>query len=120
MMQRNKNEVIGNMDTLITIQRVTETEDAFGAKTETWADVATVWAALDYASTKSDEELNGGLNIATTAVEFTIRFDASLLLTQKDRIKYTNQFEVDEIFDIQIIKAPDRNGRLVITALTAF
>lgn len=119
-MERNKKEVIGKMDRMITIQRVTETADAFGSKTETWADIATVWAAIDYPSTKSDEEINGGLNISTTMIEFTIRFDPSMLLTQKDRIEYTNQFSIDEIYDIQIIKAPDRRGRLVISALATF
>lgn len=120
MSQRNKNEVIGGMDSIITIQRLTETEDEFGAKSIVWNNVQDVWAQIDYPSTKSDEEINGGLNIAITAVEFIIRFDLSLMLTQKDRIKYNNQFNIDEIFDIQVIKAPDRNGRLVISGIAAF
>jgi SPP1 family predicted phage head-tail adaptor len=36
----------GKMDQRITLQRVTRTQDSIGGTTETWSDLATIWARV--------------------------------------------------------------------------
>lgn len=85
----NKGEKIGKLDRIITVQRVSESADGYGTPVETWTTVKQVWAGVKYPSTKTDENAEL-LNVASTNVEFTIRYDSTLALTEKDRIVYNS------------------------------
>lgn len=111
----NKGEKIGTLDRVITIQVVSEDVDAYGTEVETWSDVKQVWAAISYPETHTGEDVDAGLNIAATRVNFTIRNDSGLSLNQKNRIVYNSL-----VHDIIGIKELDRGGYLGIMANRQF
>lgn len=107
----NKGEKIGAMDRAITIQVVSEAVNEYAEQEETWSDVKQVFAAISYPDTHTGEDVDTGLNIAHTRVNFTIRADSTLSLNEKNRIMYDGK-----VHDIVGIKELDRGAYLGIMA----
>lgn len=105
---RNKGEKIGQMDTLITIERLTLIENAYAERVPQWEAHTTAWAEVQHQSARKDEEINEGLNLATSPVNFIIR---TTDVTVKDRILHDGKY-----FDIINVANIGRNDRLLITA----
>jgi SPP1 family predicted phage head-tail adaptor len=99
----------GKMDRRITLQSRTVTPNVYSEPIETWEDVCTVWAAVDYPKTGSDEMTEKGLNIARQRVEFTIRYRLNVGFVE--RIIYNS-----ETYDIERIAEVGRSQYLKITA----
>lgn len=98
----------GQLDRRITIQSRTTAANAYNEPVETWSDVATVWAKIDYPVTASDEATIQGLNLATTRVEFTIRHRADVNFIT--RVLYNS-----EVFDVERISEIGRKSYLKLT-----
>lgn len=98
----------GKMDRRITLQTRTVAANAYNEPIETWATLATVWAALEYPITGSDEETADKLNIARQRVHFTIRYrdDTGYV----ERVLYNS-----EVYDIERIAEIGRNQYLKLT-----
>lgn len=107
--QQDKNERIGKLSEVITIQSATSEKDAAGGETTIWADLKTIWANVDYSQTGSDEKEESKRLTAFTTVTFTIRYDAELL-DKKNRINYQSN-----LYDITAITELGRNQYLVIS-----
>lgn len=87
----------GAMDRVITIERVTITQDGFGATQEAWAPVITVHAQLIQATAKEFIRAFGAASVATCI--FRIRYVAGLTLA--DRVTYEGQhYRIKEIGEI--------------------
>jgi SPP1 family predicted phage head-tail adaptor len=99
---------IGRRDRRITIQRFTETRNAFNEIEKAWADLHTVWAHVRTQSGK--EALSAEQPTASSVVVFNIRHKA---LTAKDRIVYNNQ-----TYDIQSLNELGRRKELEIITQT--
>lgn len=85
------------MDRRVTIQQVTEASDGQGGQTETWADVATVWASIN---PMSDYEKFQAQQLQTnTTHKLTIRYRTGL--TTKHRVLFGTR-----IFNIKGIVNP--------------
>jgi SPP1 family predicted phage head-tail adaptor len=98
----NKNEHIGQMRERVTLQGVTETQSSTGYPTETWSDIATRWAGVEFKEAYSKEEEMAGQNTAITNAVFRLRYDSTI--TQKNRVRYEGND-----YDIQsIVPAPDK------------
>jgi len=107
MKKNNKGEMIGRMDREVTIQRLSLTPTAYGDNTQTWATLATVWAAVNYPVTHSGEAITDGLNISAQRVEFTVRAQFDSAPTVKDRVLYGSS-----VYDIVSISELGRNDYL--------
>lgn len=90
----------GRLDQRVTIERATITQDDWGQVTETWAPLATVWAAV--------EPLNGREFIAAASVQSEV--------TTRMRLRYRNDLASTDrithegtVYDIQAIINP-RSG----------
>lgn len=105
----NKGEKIGKMDRLATIQRLSTTENAFAERVETWSDLLSVWAEVEFPATRQEEAITDGLNLTKSPVNFLIR---KTDVTVKDRIVYDQN-----TYDIINISEVGRNDRLKITAI---
>lgn len=98
----NKSERIGKLRERITLQVVTETQSSSGHAAQSWATLATVWAAIDYRASGSDEREMAGRKVAEQMVRFTIRYRADV--TEKTRISYNSQ-----VYDITFVGVtPDK------------
>lgn len=95
----------GTLDRSIIIQRATETRDAFGVVTTTWATLATMRAALVQASTA--EFLQGAGLQGEAAVIFRTRYLEGV--TVRDRVLYG-----DVAHDIKEVKEIGRRKGLEI------
>lgn len=62
---------IGKLDTRITIQRRATMTDAWGQPTETWADVALVWANVRHLN--GIESIKAGADVSVVRSSFRIR-----------------------------------------------
>lgn len=62
----------GDLDRRITIERATTTTDDFGADTQTWAPLATVWAS--YKPISDSERMRAAEVGATITARFQIRW----------------------------------------------
>lgn len=98
----NKGERIGAKDQQIIIQAVTETRTTSGQVTQSWAEYATVWAAVKYSLTHSDEQVRADRQTAYQLVQFTTAYDPNI--TEKHRVSYNGV--IYEITGISI--TPDR------------
>lgn len=98
----------GQLDRRITLQTRTTAADAFNAPVETWSNLATVWAKIEYPSTGNDEETKSGLNIARRRVEFTIRHRTDIGFVE--RVTYNSG-----TYDIERIAELGRNDFLKLT-----
>lgn len=63
---------IGNLDRRVTFRQVTEVQSSSGAITETYSDVATVWAAINMK--KGTERMMANRETAVDKTHFTIRY----------------------------------------------
>lgn len=95
----------GTMREQITIQRKSVTADRTGGRAETWATLATCWAAVR--SKPSGEKMEDGRMNARTINAFTIYHDAAPAVTEIDRILWNG-----EIWNIRGIY---RSGTSVLT-----
>lgn len=99
----------GKLDRRITLQSRTVAANAHNEPIETWSTLATVWAAIEYPITGSDEMTQQGLNVATTRANFTIRHRSDVGFV--NRIQYNS-----EAWDIERIAEDGRKSYLIITA----
>ena len=76
--------MIGKMDQRVVIQRATATPDGIGGSTVTWANIASVWAAVTPFPMKVKEEMIEGRMTATQPLH--MRIYARRDLTEKDRV----------------------------------
>lgn len=98
----------GQLDRRITLQTRTTAPDAYNAPVETWTDLATVWAKVDYPVTGADEETAEHLNITRRRVEFTIRHRTDVGFVA--RVTYNSG-----TYDIERIAELGRNDFLKLT-----
>jgi len=110
-MERKKKESIGRLNQQIVIQRATVTENAYSDKVQTWADLLTVWAGVEYPMTKAGEEYEDVVNVATRSITFEIR---PTDITVKDRISFDSKY-----FDINDIEKDFLNARWKINATSS-
>jgi SPP1 family predicted phage head-tail adaptor len=87
---------IGSLDKRITIQSLTTARSATGAEVPTWADWRTVWAAVEYPKTGSDETILTDQEQAIRRAKFTIRYTGHV--QEKWRIVYES-----DTYDITVI-----------------
>src|SRR5574343_1217799 len=92
---------VGKLDRRITLQTRTVAANEYNDPIETWTDLATVWAMVEYPKTHSEEVYMDNVNIAVTATEFTIRYRDDYGFVE--RISYN-----DELYDIERIYDLDR------------
>lgn len=85
----NRNEKAGRLDRRIVVQRATTAADAHGTPIETWADLVSTWAAVEYIQTGTGEEYRDAVHLSTNTVVFTIRHRPGILVT--DRIVYAGE-----------------------------
>ena len=76
--------MIGKLDQIITLERKTRTATGTGGFTETWAEIASVWANVRAKAGR--ESLDEGRTNATFISLFTIYNTSSLSLSEVDRI----------------------------------
>jgi len=82
----------------VIIQQNQPTINAFGEETEQWADIATVWAAVE--PIKGREFFAAQKENAETTVRITIRYRTSI--TADMRILYGNKnYEINAIIDVE-------------------
>lgn len=98
----NKQERIGRLNTLVTIQSYTETVNAFGERAETWTTLATVWANVDDRLSQSSEAAESGQETIRQRVDFTIRNLSTV--NERNRVSAGNK-----IYDIESIMTSDDN-----------
>lgn len=85
-----KSPRIGQLDRRIEIQEPTEARTATGGVETTWAAVARCWAGVSYPLTGNREAVEGDQSVATTRVQFTIRYRDGL--DKKMRILYSGEY----------------------------
>jgi len=61
----------GTLNSRVTIQQRAATQDALGQPTQTWSDVATVWANIKH--TSGIEQIKSGAETSTVKVSIQIR-----------------------------------------------
>ncbi len=88
---------IGHLDRRIVLQSPESTRSNTGQEVLEWNDVATVWAAVDYARTGSREQVEGDQLVASNSVVFIIRYRTGL--NEKMRLLYQS-----EPYNITIIR----------------
>ena len=98
----------GKLDRRITLQQQSTAKNAYGGTDKTWSTLATVWAAIEYAKTGSDEVVDSGLNLATTRTVFTIRYRDDVGFVE--RVLYKS-----EIYDVERIAEVGREDFLQLT-----
>jgi len=91
----------GSLNKRITIQYSTRVSDSLGGFTLTWADVATVWAALWPVS--ANETVQSNQQVMTISHRIRIRYRS--ILRPSWRIKYGNRY----FAIISIINPEERN-----------
>lgn len=98
---------IGVRDRRIVIQELTNAPDEYNQPIPTWSTFATVWASIDDKSGK--ESYQADQLTATRNTVFNIRYLSGLRETM--RILYNNRY-----YNIELIKSPDRDRSLEVTA----
>ena len=83
---RKKGINIGELNRRILIQQETATRGTSGQEVLTWANLADVWAKVDYPTTGSGEDIDGNQVIVTTRADFIIRYRDGI--DEKMRIVY--------------------------------
>ena len=71
------------LDRIITIQQLTVVRDRFGGETETWTDLADVWASFRPQTTRERFENESNITQATTTAAFRIRWRDGLDATMR-------------------------------------
>ena len=83
-MKYNKNEVTGKMRDRIILQNVNRSRSLTGFASESWVDVATIWAFAESKLPGSNETIIEGKNTAKNICDFTIRYISSI--TEQSRV----------------------------------
>ena len=100
----------GRLDRRIVIQRATTSADAFNQPLETFAALATVWAAAVPVS--DGERMKAGQTLAGKMTRFTIRYSSEVAdVDPRDRIVFDGR-----TYDIAGVKELGRREGLEITA----
>lgn len=87
-LRRNKFPHIGAMDRRITLQAATQVQNAIsGEVNHTFADIDTVWAAVDYPSGGGDEKVMANRYQSVERITFTFRYVAAMT-TKINRVVY--------------------------------
>lgn len=98
----------GLLSTRITIQRVTETRDAMGGVAETWANLATRWAAIE--SISGGEADPAGRPQAEATTRIRLRYGSDLAsLSPKDRVSFGSR-----LFDILLAQNQNESNRMIV------
>lgn len=99
----------GSLDRRLTIERATETRDAFNEPVLTWAPLATVWAG--YTPVSDGERFRAGERAADISARFVIRHSSQVAgLSPKDRAVFEGA-----AYDILNVKEVGRRVGLEIT-----
>lgn len=100
----------GPLDRRITIERYTETRDAFNNPVQTWATLTTVWAAVEHIR---DSERWAAQEVGATAtMRFQIRYSSTVAdVSPLDRVVYEGR-----AYDIAGVKEIGRREGLELTA----
>jgi len=72
-MKYNKNEVTGKMRDRIILQNVTRVRSLSGFASESWADIATIWAFAESKLTGSNKTIIDCKSATNKVWDFTIR-----------------------------------------------
>lgn len=96
-MKYNKNEVTGKMRDRIILQNVNRSRSLTGFASESWADVATIWAFAESKLPGSNETIIDGKNTAKNVCDFTIRYISSI--TEESRVVWG-----DKLYQVKNIK----------------
>lgn len=87
------------LDRRISLMSATAAADAYGGLTETWAAYSAVSAAVEYPMAGTNEQINNGIQTATTSVSFTIRHNSTV--TPIHRVEFDGaQYDIVEIRQI--------------------
>ena len=97
----------GNLDTPITLERVTVTQDAYGAPTETWATITGSPTMAQYIPVRGTEAIETQKRTSNTVFKLRIRRHAGL--TPADRVKVGT-----DTADITSIEDNRRQGDMVL------
>lgn len=89
---------VGQLRDRLTLQSVTTTQDAYGAYTETWADIGTVWGRNVVRWGKESEY--GHQTEGVQRYEFEVRYRSGI--TPKDRVVWDSR-----TFDIIAVRNLD-------------
>ena len=100
MTRYNKNEEIGQMRERIVIQAATPTRGSDGSDIETWATLATVWTAVNYRVSTSNEKEVAGKENAATEIEFRIRKRTDV--TEVNRLLFNSRYYDIEAISISV------------------
>jgi SPP1 family predicted phage head-tail adaptor len=96
-MKYNKNEVTGKMRDRIILQNVTRVRSLTGFASESWADIATIWAFAESKLPGSNETIIDGKNTAKNVSDFTIRYISSI--SEESRIVWG-----DKLYQVKNLK----------------
>ncbi|WP_418885044.1 phage head closure protein [Aurantimonas endophytica] len=100
----------GRMDRRITLERFTETRDAFNEPVQTWAPLATVWASKE--DIRDGERWSAQEVGAEVTTRFRVRWSSVVAdLNPKDRVQFDGR-----TYDIVAVKEIGRREGLEITA----
>jgi len=93
----------------IVIQTPTDSQNAYGELTASWATLLTVWAAME--STAAGETLEAGNQVQQNRFLFEVYYNSGI--TSKCRIKYGSRyFDIEGVYDID-----NRGRKMRITAV---
>lgn len=97
-------DMIGQMNQRVILRTVTYTRDATGGSVKSTSGVS-LWAAVEFKKTGSDEKQLAEQKVAVTAVNFTIRNHESRNVSAKDEIVYRGK-----VYQITVVmETPDTN-----------
>jgi SPP1 family predicted phage head-tail adaptor len=96
-MKYNKNEVTGKMRDRIILQNVNRSRSLTGFASESWADVATIWAFAESKLPGSNETIIEGKNTAKNICDFTIRYNSSI--SEESRVVWG-----DKLYQVKNLK----------------
>jgi SPP1 family predicted phage head-tail adaptor len=92
----NKNEILGRMNERIVIESVTETRSTSGQVNESWSTFATVWSAVDYQKSGSEEKEIVTKQTVISNVQFTVRHRTDF--NEKMRINFDSiYYDIERI-----------------------
>lgn len=96
----------GRLRHRVVVQRATDAIDQYGDQTKSWANLATVWAAVEPLNGR--ELFTAQQTQSQVSTRITIRPIVGQTITSKDRIKFGSRY-----FDIQsVINVEERNIEL--------
>lgn len=100
---------VGGLDQWVTIQTPTQTVDNYGGPVVTFADLQSVWAAVEYPVAGSSEGYADAVNLASNRVRFTVHFREDF--DERARIVWNSrQYDILRI---------EHEGRRMFTIVTA-